>query len=166
MAFTGANRVLLLGMGSEVLMDVGIPSRLVNDLKTEDRYPEMDFESIYLGGLDLLEYINGYNTVIFIDTIKTEEGIPGKIHYFSTENYRETLHLSCRHDLSFLDTLRLGERLGFYLPSSIRIIAIEITEDLEIGSVLSKELTDLYPEIRSKVVNCIDEICNEMRTSI
>lgn len=166
MAYTRKNRVLLLGMGSEVLMDVGIPSRLVVDLKTNPRYPEMDFESIYLGGLDLLEYIDGYHTVIFIDTIKTKEGTPGRIHQFSTEDYQETLHLSCRHDLSFRDTLKLGDRLGFHLPSCIRIIAIEITEDLEIGTGLSKELNERYPEIRSKVVNFVDEIYNELRTEI
>ena len=161
-----ANRALILGLGSEVLMDVGIPYRLVNDLKESAIYEDMDFESVYLGGLDLLEYINGYKTVIFIDTIKTEEGNPGKVHHFSTENYRETLHLSCRHDLSFHLTLQLGEKLGFHLPVNIRILAIEITEDLEIGTGLSKELNVKYSEIRSEVVNYIDKICKEMRTEI
>ncbi len=161
-----ANRILLVGMGSEVLMDVGIPYRLVKDFEGDSLYEGMDFESIYLGGLDLLEYIDGYKAVIFIDTIKTEEGDPGKVHYFSTENYRETLHLSSRHDLSFHDTLKLGNRLGFKLPAYIRIIAVEITEDLEIGTELSQELNVLYPEIHSRVQNCITEIFNEIGTEI
>jgi hydrogenase maturation protease len=161
-----ANKVLLLGMGSEVLMDVGIPYRLVKDFEEDALFGGMDFESVYLGGLDLLEYIDGYKAVVFIDTIKTEEGDPGKVHLISTENYRETLHLSSRHDLSFLDTLKLGKRLGFSLPVHIRIIAVEITEDLEIGMELSRELNSLYPEIHSKVVNCITEIFNEIGTEI
>ena len=139
---------------------------MVNDFKESSQYQETDYESVYLGGLDLLEYINGYKTIVFIDTIMTDGGEPGKVHHFSTENYRETLHLSCRHDLSFLDTLKLGKKLGFNLPSIIRIIAIEITEDLEIGTGLSKEFDELYPQIRLEVVNYINEIFKEMRTQI
>ena len=123
MTQSNANRVLLLGIGSDILKDVSIPSRLIDDLRMRFQYKEMDFDSIYLGGLDLLEYINGYKAVIFIDTIKTEHGDPGKVHFFSTENYRETLHLSNRHDLSFSMTLKLGERLGFTLPAIMHVMA-------------------------------------------
>lgn len=166
MNHVNANRILLLGIGSDILKDVSIPSRLIADLRMPFQYEELDFESIYLGGLDLLEYIDGYKAVIFIDTIKTENGDPGKVHFFSTENYRETLHLSNQHDLSFGMTLRLGKRLGFTLPANIQIIAVEITEDLEIGPALSKELHDLYPEIRSEVEECIERIYKELSTEI
>ena len=166
MAHVNANRLLLLAIGSDIHRDVGIPARLVNDLKMTFDYEEMDYESVYLGGLDLLEYINGYKAVIFIDTIKTEVGDPGKIHHFSPENYRETLHLSCRHDTSFHMTIQLGKKLGFALPANIHIIAIEIIEDLEIGSVLSKDLKDRYPVIRSEVKKCIEEFYKEISTEI
>jgi len=166
MNHVNANRILLLGIGSEILKDVGISSRLIDELRTHFQYEELDFESIYLGGLDLLEYINGYKTVIFIDTIKTENGDPGKVHFFSTENYRETLHLSNQHDLSFGMTIKLGKRLGFNLPAIMHVIAVEITEDLEIGSGLSKELEVRYPEIRSEVERWIERLYKEMRTEI
>ncbi len=48
-------------------------------------------------------------------------------------------------------TLELGKRLGFTLPASMHIIAVEILEDLEIGMGLSGELNARYPEIRSEV---------------
>lgn len=166
MPHANSNRLLLLAIGSDIHRDVGIPARLVNDLKMVFDYGEMDYESVYLGGLDLLEYINGYKAVIFIDTIKTEDGDPGKVHYFSPENYRETLHLSCRHDLSFHMTLQLGKKLGFTLPARMHIIAVEIIEDLEIGSVFSTELNKMYPGIRSEVKNCIEGFYKEISTEI
>ena len=159
-------RILLLGIGSDILRDVGITSRLINDLRARLPYEEIDYHSIYLGGLDLLEYIDGYRAVIFIDTIKTMKGDPGKIHFFSPENYWETLHLSNRHDLSFSMTLELGKKLGFTLPVIMHVIAIEITEDLEIGTGLSEELNERYPEIRAEVERRIDKIYKETRMEI
>ena len=150
-------------MGIDIQQDVGIPSRLIGDLRSRFQLEDMDFDSIHVGGLDLLEYINGYKSVIFIDTIKTDQRIPGKVHYFSLDNYRETLHLSCRHDLTFEMTLKLGERLNFKIPEIIRVIAIEILEDLEFGPELSTELDDKYTQIRSEVEKYVDGYYKEMQ---
>ncbi len=161
-----ANRVLLLGIGSEIQRDVGIPPRLIDDLRPRFQHEKMDMESVYLGGLDLLEHINGYKSVIFIDTIITEHGDPGRVHIFSPESYRETLHLSNRHDLSFSMTLQLGKRLGFKIPDNICIIAIEILEDLEIGPGLSEPLKKRYPGIRSGITQCVERFYKEMSRKI
>ena len=117
----------------------------------------VDFASTFVGGLGLIEYINAYKGVVFIDTIKTEEGIPGRIHDFDLENYRETLHLSCRHDVSFLMSIDMGKKIGFQIPASMLILAIEILEDLEFGAGFSKKLMKLYPGILKSTQDYIEE---------
>jgi len=69
------------------------------------------------------------NEILMDDGIKTKNGKPGDVYYFTPEDYKETLHLSNVHDVSFLTAIELGESLGYQLPESTLIIAVEIEED-------------------------------------
>ena len=152
-----SNRILVLGVGNDIQQDVGIPVKLSEDLQELLKTVSIDFENLFVGGLELLEYINGYKGVVFIDTIKTDKGVPGRVHVFAVDNYRETLHLSCRHDVSFHMSLELGKTLGFDITDKIMIIGIEILEDLEFGAVLSNDLRSHYPDILAQVRNHVEE---------
>jgi hydrogenase maturation protease len=152
-----SNRILVVGLGNDIQQDVSIPVRLTEDLQILLEEGSIDYENLFVGGLELLEYINGYKGVVFIDTLKTELGNPGALHVFSMKDFRETLHLSCRHDVSFQLLLKMGKTLGFNIPERILIIGIEILEDLEFGSVLSDDLKDHYPEILAQVRNHVEE---------
>lgn len=163
-----SRRILVLGLGNDIQQDVGIPVRLKDDLQAVLKTVSIDYESIFVGGLELLEYINGYKGVVFIDTIKTDEGIPGRVHVFSVDNYRETLHLSCRHDVSFKMSLEIGKTLGFDTPDEMIILGVEILEDLEFGATLSDDLINHYPDILAEVRKQVEEFSwrTLIRTSI
>ncbi len=165
---TRSNRVLVLGLGNDIQQDVSIPVRLTEDIRDILKPVSIDFENLYVGGLELLEYINGYKGVVFIDTIKTEEGIPGRVHVFTLDNYRETLHLSCRHDVSFRMSMEIGKRVGFTITRDMLIIGIEIIDDLQFGPVLSDDLMDHYPDILARVRKQIVEFSRKIliQTSI
>ena len=160
-----SNRILVLGIGNDIQQDVGIPVKLTEDLQNILKPVRIDFENIFVGGLELIEYIHGYKGVIFIDTIKTAEGVPGRVHHFSIDNYRETLHLSCRHDVSFHMSLEIGNTLGFDITDEIMIIGIEILEDLEFGAMLSDDMKYQYPDILSQVSNYVDEFSRRILIS-
>ena len=157
-----ANKILILGIGNDIQQDVGIPVKLTMDM--QDRFPaeRVDCESLFVGGLELLEYINGYQGVIFIDTIKTDQKKAGRVHVFSVQDFQETLHLSCRHDVSFKMSLKIGHTLGFLIPENILIIGIEILEDLEFGAKLSKNLNLQYNGIRREVKTLVDSFCKNI----
>ncbi len=163
-----SNRILVLGVGNDIQQDVSIPVRLTEDLESLMKPASIDFENLFVGGLVLIECIHSYKGIVFIDTIKTKERIPGRVHVFTVKNYRETLHLSCRHDVSFHMSLKIGETLGFDISDKILIIGIEILEDLEFGSVLSNDLKNHYPKILSQVRNHVEEFSRKtlIRTSI
>ncbi len=153
------NRVLILGIGNDIQQDVGIPVRLTEDMKDLMPAGTIDCNSLFVGGLEILEYIHGYNGVIFIDTIRTEQKKAGRVHVFSVEDYQETLHLSCQHDVSFKMTLKMGRKLSFIIPENILVIGIEILEDLEFGASLSKDLKYKYNTIRTEVKNLVERFC-------
>ena len=149
------NKILVMGVGNEILTDDGIGPKLVKDLSRSLNLPNVDYNTAFLGGLDLLEFIVGYDTVVFVDAIKTAGGKPGDVYQFSPEDFRETLHLSNLHDVSFLTAIELGRQIKFEIPKTMVIIAIEIIEDLVFDDSFTPEIQEKYPAIRQHVLDLL-----------
>jgi len=145
------NDTLIYGIGNEILTDDGIGPKLVKRLQKEYPQPGIDYDTAFLGGLDLLDYIQGYETVVFIDAIRTRNGIPGNVYQLCLSDFKETLHLSNIHDISFLTALELGKKLGFNMPKQVHIIAIEIVEDLIYSNSFSRPIQERYEDIYKEV---------------
>ena len=147
-------KLLVLGMGSEILMDDGVGSRLANKLREEDLPRGFHVETSNIGGLELLEIIKDYDQLILLDGMRGG-GDVGDLYFFSPENFRETLHLSTKHDASFLNALKVGEYVGYKLPRNIEIIGIEVEEDRCFGEYFSDNLEEridyIYNEIKKLV---------------
>jgi hydrogenase maturation protease len=161
------DKLIILGLGSEILKDDGLPLRLIRDLKKELTIPGITWRDANTGGLDLLDHLDGYDRAIIIDTIMTRDGKPGKIYTFTPEkNYRESLHLSSYHDATFPVALRLGSTLGLHLPGRLWIIAVEVVEGLEFGANSSRHIQDSYPLILEKVSKAVSAIASEIVYSV
>lgn len=145
------NKILVLGVGNEILTDDSIGPKLVKKLQESHINSNLQYDTASLGGLELLEYIQGYQTVVFIDAIKTKDGIPGSVYYFTPSDFKETLHLSHMHDVSFLTALKFGEQVGLKIPKNIQIIAIEIIEYLVFSDSFSPEIEEKYEDIYKEV---------------
>jgi hydrogenase maturation protease len=144
-------KILILGMGNEILTDDGIGPRLVRDLAKMNISPNVSFNVACCGGLEVMEYIKGYDKVIFIDAIRTRNGRPGDVYCFNSTDFIETSHLSNIHDINFLTALKLGNKLELDLPDDLHIIAVEIIEDMEFNEELTLPLRKNYPAILKKV---------------
>ena len=149
-------KVLILGVGNDILTDDGIGPKLVWFLKEDakkrrNEKTSLEFQTAALGGLELLELIQGYEHVIFIDAIKTKNGVPGTVYEFTPEDFKETHHLSHMLDVSFLQALKLGQQLKISIPKRINIIAIEIVEDLVFSNEFSPQIQEKWDEIKIQV---------------
>ncbi len=154
------NKTLIHGIGNEIVTDDGIGPKLVRRLQGNLSGNGVDFETAFLGGLEVLEFIQGYQTVIFIDAIKTKDGIPGTVYKLSTEDFNNTLHLSSVHDVSFVTAVDLGKKLGLEMPEFIHIIAVEIVEDRVFDDNFSPQIKEKYEEIYKEVKEITEEIIN------
>lgn len=151
-------KILILGMGNEILTDDGIGIKLLNDLKEKCPIANADYEALSIGGLEIVEFLSGYKTVIILDAIKTLNGVPGSIYRFVPDNFKVTLHIDNIHDISFLNALKVGKELGYDMPSQIEIIAVEIIEDMVFSSEFTPQLKEKYPEILTEVTEIINNI--------
>ena len=142
---------LILGIGNDILMDDGIGPRVVRKLEENYSLPGTEYRTTCLGGMDIVELISGYEWVVLIDAIKTKNGIPGTVYEFATADFKDTLHLTTVHDISFLSAIQLERQLGLHIPNDIHIFAIEIIEDQVFGEEFSPPLQERFEQI-------IDEI--------
>jgi hydrogenase maturation protease len=150
---------LILGLGNDILMDDGIGPRVVRKLEEKYPLPGTEYRTAALGGMDIVELVSGYEWVVVIDAIKTKNGIPGTVYEFTTADFKETLHLTTTHDISFLSAIRLESKLGLHIPKDIYVFAIEIVEDQVFGENFSPPLQERFDriveEIHSKIQSLI-----------
>jgi len=150
--------VLIIGLGNEYLSDDGIGAKIVRDLQSLIPIPNADFKNLITGSLDMLELIKDYKHLIIIDSIKTQNGIPGSLYMIQPENKEfMTTHLSDFHDVRFPDTIRLAKELGISVPENILIIGIEIIEDRIFRSGLSAELNLKYNNILMNIIAIFED---------
>ena len=121
----------------------------------------IDFETAFVGGLEVLEYIQGYQTVIFIDAIRTKDGVPGTVYQLLPEDFNSTIHLSSIHDVSFLTAVDLGKKLELDMPRYIYIIAIEIVEDRIFNENFTPLIQTMYEKIYREVKELTEKIIAE-----
>ena len=152
--------ILILGIGNEILTDDGIGVKIVKLLEKRIINDSIHFETIWVGGLDLIEVFDGYKTIIIIDAIKTGEKDPGFIWDLTPENFRNTLHLSNIHDLTFIEAINAGRKLGYKIPETIHVLAIEILEDLVFSNEFSPEIQHCYENIFKDIEKKLDTIIN------
>ena len=153
--------ILILGVGNDILTDDGVGPRLCDFLKEKYKGTSLKFEKINVGGLEILEFIQGYKIVIFIDAIKTSNGKIGDVNLFTPNDFKETLHLSNIHDTNFITALELGDSLDFDIPEKMYIITVEIMEDMVFSEYFTEELAGRYEEIKIKVLNILKRLVPE-----
>jgi hydrogenase maturation protease len=139
-------------MGNPILSDDAVGVRLALDLhralsgRTDvDVVPECS-----VGGLNLLDYIVGYQQLVVLDAIHTRGGVPGTVYRFDATGLRRTAHLCNIHDANFATALALGRCLGLRLPrdEDIHVFAVEVLDDRTFGHDLSPPLARAYPACR------------------
>lgn len=143
--------LLILGIGNSILSDDGIGIKLIEDLQNEFKHPLIHFKTACTGGLEIVEMMQNYNDVFIVDAIKTPDGQPGNIYYYTVDDFKETLHISSFHDISFLIALQFMKRSGLKVPENIRIVAIEVVEDSYFSENFSSEIQKQYKNIGDKV---------------
>lgn len=156
---------LILGLGNEILTDDGIGIKIIHHLNKKIDNESIIYHTASCGGLEIVEMMDGYTTVIIIDAIKTKEGTPGEVYHLTQEHFKQSMHVSNFHDISFLTAIEFCKQAGMKIPDTIHIIAIEIIEDLVFSNSFSAEIENMYPEIIENVRRIIVNIIKSEKTA-
>ena len=148
-------RTLVLGIGNPFLGDDGIGFDIAQELAGVIEDENIDVKDSSLPGLNLLELIVGYDKVIIIDAIMTDNGEVGEIYRLEPENFVKTVHpASSAHDVNLATAIEIGRKsLAEQMPSEIVVFAVEIKEVTE----FTEEMTTKVKEAIPKAVNLVLE---------
>lgn len=153
---------LVVGLGNPILTDDAVGVRLARDLhRAIGERPGLAWlEECSVGGLNLLDVLQGHDRLVCLDSVKTRDARPGAWHRFTAAALRPTMNLSNVHDANFATALELGRRLGLRLPpdEQIHIFAVEIADNLTFGERMTDELEARYPAVRDAILAAVRDL--------
>lgn len=142
---------LILGIGNPILTDDGVGIKIAHKLKEER--PELEVVETGEAGLTLLDLITGYDRLIIIDSIKTEQGKPGQVYKLELEDLKPAMDFSSSHGIDIATAFKLGQRLGYKMPKSVSIYAVEMKDNTTFGERCTEEVEEKIPFIARQIID-------------
>jgi len=147
-------RTLVLGIGNPILGDDGIGFHIAQELAKEIKDENIGVKDTSVNGLNLLELIVGYDKLIVIDAIMTEEAKAGEIYRLKPRSSSETAWSTISlHHLNLATTIEIGERLfPKEMPGEVIIFAIGAQEVTEVTGEMTARVKEAIPRVINLVL--------------
>ncbi len=135
---------LVVGLGNPILGDDGVGWRVAEALR--GRQADVEVLCLSLGGLALMERLEGYQRCVIVDAVVTGAA-EGHVQTFTASELADASshHTASVHDLGFAHALRLGREIGVELPDDILVVGIEAAPEFTFGEQLSPAVEDAIP---------------------
>jgi len=143
-------RTLILGIGNPILTDDGVGIRIAQSIKEEK--PELEVIETSEAGIALLEEAVGYDKLIIIDSIKTEQRKPGEVYKLGLEDLKPSGYFSSSHGVDIATAFELGRKLGYRIPKYISVYAVEVKENSNFGEECTKVIKERIPFITKQII--------------
>ena len=144
--------ILVVGLGNPILGDDGVGWRVVEHVEAEfkaegQKSREIEFEYYSLGGLSLMERMEGYRDVIVVDSLLTGKKPNGTIYSIPLSSLPDFSygHTTAIHDASLAIALEVGRQMGMVLPDDVWIVAVEAEFVYDFSEELSPEVEQAVP---------------------
>ena len=141
---------LILGVGNPILTDDGVGIKIAQKLKEQN--PELEVVETSEAGIALLDLIAGYNKLIIIDSIKSEQGKLGQVYKLKLENLKPAMDVSSSHGIGIATAFELGQRLGYRMPKFVSIYAVEIKDNTTFGEECTQEVRERISFITKQII--------------
>jgi len=141
---------LVLGIGNPILTDDGVGINIARRLK--EKKPEVEAVETSEAGLALLDLTAGYDRLIIIDSIKTEQGEPGELYKLGLEDLKPDAEISSSHGIGIATAFALGRKLGYKVPEDVSLYAVEIKDNLTFGEECTEEVGGRIEFITDRII--------------
>jgi hydrogenase maturation protease len=155
-------RTIVVGLGNPVLGDDGVGWRIADALETalaaapESGRPcgPVEIERLGVGGLRLMEFLDGFEMAILIDAAEFPGRPAGEVRSCPLEDLDcfAAGHLDSAHDASLVTALALGRRLGACLPTRIWTVTVQAYSTGEFSERLTPQVEAAVPVAASAVL--------------
>lgn len=146
-------RTRVIGLGNPILTDDAVGLEVVRRLRA--RVPvasaPCDIVEAEVGGFELLEMLVGFERVILVDAVRFDDVEPGTVMSLQASDLRTSLRLRGVHDIDLPTVLQLGEKLGYAMPTSVEIFAVQAKDTLTLGERLTPQVAAAVPDAVARV---------------
>jgi hydrogenase maturation protease len=156
------NKTIVVGLGNPILTDDGVGVKVAYEVEMrlgDQRSENLTITEASVGGLRLMELLEGYDRAIIIDAIKTHNGHPtGSIYTMDLTDLREispTQHSASAHDTSLVTALDAGIEMGMKLPQDVTIIAVEVENILDFSEQPTPAVAEAIPKVTEMVLEIL-----------
>jgi hydrogenase maturation protease len=148
-------RTLVLGIGNSILGDDGVGVRVAQAVASKIKDDSIDVMDVNVDGLNLFDFILGYDRLVVIDAIVTEDGEIGEIYRLKPEQICSPSGSAISpHHYTLASTIEIGNRLfPREIPQDVVVFAIN-TED---ASTITEEMSEKVREAVPRAVNLVLE---------
>lgn len=141
-------KVLVLGLGNEIMGDDALGLLAVREVKRRVE-AAIDVVEASIAGFALLDLMEGYDSVLIIDSVATGSSPPGSIVELSPSEFKQKSTLS-PHFVGLNDVIELAEKLEIQFPVSIRILGMEVDDPFILREGLSDAIAGRVNDIVAK----------------
>ena len=155
-------KTIVIGLGNPILSDDGVGVKVAYEVEDRlgDKIPtNVTITEASVGGLRLMELLEGYDRAIIIDAIQTNNGHPtGSIFTMDLTDLREispTQHSASAHDTSLVTALDAGKEIGMKLPDDVTIFAVEVENILDFSEQPTPAVAAAIPKVTEMVLEIL-----------
>ncbi len=146
---------LIFGIGNPILSDDRVGLYIAEVLR--EKLPDVTVIQAAIAGIEILDEIQGYKRVIFIDSIMTEDGIPGELHELTLNDLGSSTAAVSNHGIGLPALFATGRAMKYDLPETVVIFAIEIANNTDFSEEFTPEVKKCLPGIIDAIkIRCQD----------
>ena len=148
-------RTLVLGIGNSILGDDGVGVHVAQELARIIKDENIDVRDVSVDGLNLFDFIIGYDKLVVIDAIVTDDGKIGEIYRLKPEYVCDPSRSAISpHHFNLATTVEIGKRLfPNEMPEEVIVFAVG-TQEI---AIVTEEMTGKVKEAIPKAVNLVLE---------
>ncbi len=144
--------VLVLGLGNDILSDDAVGLNVVREIRKHLSGSDgIEVQETCEMGLSLLDFIVGFEDLILVDAVQTQQAPPGFLHEFD-DSQLKILPAMSPHFLGVGEIVALGRQLGLQVPGRIKIFAIEVQDPFTVGVCMTPPLRRVLQSITLRVL--------------
>jgi hydrogenase maturation protease len=141
-----APSVLLLGLGNTLLSDDAVGIHVVRHIAAGGVVPGVDVKEAEVAGFALLDLLEGYESAVVVDAIRLRDARPGEVVMLDGTGLEPSLHLVAGHQIDLPSALALGRELGRPVPSSVKIVGVQVQDDRTCSETCTPVVEAAIPE--------------------
>lgn len=150
-------KTLVIGLGNPILGDDGVGWKVAEAVQSiAVQTVEVDFAS--LGGLSLMERMLGFEHVVLIDCMETDQSPVGTVQSVQLADLANPNagHSASAHDTSLLTALEAARAMGAEIPARVDVVTIEARNTYDFSEQLSPEIAAAVPVATQEVLRLLD----------